>query len=469
GHSRGRPPNVYWFNPNCEVETGQPDASTPKTAVAELAADLETLPSFLAGTDDLVVVRSAPAPEFLSRLVAAGLNPPEFLVTADGAPAMSAHATIGELRPWGWSPHTQRKLARLGKLSPDGPMITVDLQSPARRELISKAWAASVLRDLSADAGWPDWWTGPTAPAMVVTEPGAAQAAVGQLLQTHDTVVVKSPYSTSGRDTLRLNRVPIDGVPTAGVPTAGATLGWIERQLAKQGHLLVEPWLRNVANLSALLTVPKHGRPRLLGTTRFFTNRAGQYQGTLLGRATTGLPNSIQRWLTDSGHEPRRLMTAIERTVNLVGRRLSESGYAGPAGIDMLVEQTDDTASTVHATPYRLKPIVEVNVRFTMGHVALNLARHCAPGTTGLWLLVPIRQLQKCGYESAAAFDEAARQLAPLQTNGGLDPKWRRGVLPTNDPGVATQVQSFVVAGESWVDCQRQVETLGLEWPDITS
>jgi hypothetical protein len=58
----------------------------------------------------------------------------------------------------------------------------------------------------------------------------------------------------------------------------------------------------------------------------------------------------------------------IEHCAHFVGQALHEAGHLGPAGIDALVYQEAEGS-------YRLKPIVEVNPRYTMGHVALRIAR----------------------------------------------------------------------------------------------
>ncbi|MEZ5299491.1 MAG: DUF455 family protein [Verrucomicrobiales bacterium] len=90
--SRGRTPNVFWFNPCAEasVAAGKPH---PMDALERAAqADLALLMIHAARRDDVVAVPQRPGPEFLASLETAGFPLPEILGELDAA-------TLAERKP----------------------------------------------------------------------------------------------------------------------------------------------------------------------------------------------------------------------------------------------------------------------------------------------------------------------------------------------------------------------------------
>ncbi len=64
---------------------------------------------------------------------------------------------------------------------------------------------------------------------------------------------------------------------------------------------------------------------------------------------------------------------------------LREAGFIGPVGIDAFVYRTAEGA-------YRLKPVVEINPRYTMGRLTLELMQQTCPGSFGMFRLVTLAQ-----------------------------------------------------------------------------
>jgi hypothetical protein len=79
-------------------------------------------------------------------------------------------------------------------------------------------------------------------------------------------------------------------------------------------------------------------------------------------------------------------------------------GYSGPVGVDAMVHRQPDGQLA-------LRPVVEINVRFTMGRVAWELARRFGAQGRG-----DLRILRKSDWESA---------------------KRPKNAIPLNDPAVA--------------------------------
>ena len=397
-------PRLHLFNPGCEAEAarGRP-GWTPQRDVAALARDLEALPWVLASPHDAVLVAEPPAPSWCALLEAHGVLLPRFVTTPADAPG---HAPA----PWGPSPDAARRLG--------APW------SAEARTLYRKDHWLPLLAELVArgDARVP----GPIDVGRACVSDAAVADHVATLRAAGvETVVVKAPFGTSGRGAKRL--------PTARVATPSES-GWIARTLREQGAVVVEPWRRRLLDLSLLLDVDAHGA-RILGATRFATDARGQYLGTWLA---TGLEPPVPA--------PWRL--ALAPAAAAVGDALHAAGHRGPAGLDAMVFADDAGAAW-------LKPLLEVNPRTTMGHVALALAARVAPGVHAHWRVFGRRELRALGHPDFPALAAALSHAHPLDRDP--DGRLRSAALPTNDPARALVALGVLIAspaassdGTSW-------------------
>ena len=109
---------------------------------------------------------------------------------------------------------------------------------------------------------------------------------------------------------------------------------------------------------------------------------------------------------------------------------LRTAEFLGPLGIDAFVYR--DAAGAP-----RLKPIVEINPRYTMGRVTVELMRQTCQGSHGLFRLINRAALRAEGSED---FLGHAHQLAgqfPIQLEGVPFARIRSGALCLNDPARA--------------------------------
>lgn len=99
------------------------------------------------------------------------------------------------------------------------------------------------------------------------------------------------------------------------------------------------------------------GRVDLRGLSLFYTER-GAYVGNLVA-------DEPRKWQLLSAYVSRdSLARLIDRLRALLGDALRDT-YAGPLGIDMMVVS--------HEGRLLVHPCVEMNLRATMGHVALRV------------------------------------------------------------------------------------------------
>jgi len=197
---------------------------------------------------------------------------------------------------------------------------------------------------------------------------------------------------------------------------------WASRVLSQQGEVVVEPWLDRVMDLSAQISVGSDGRTRLLGITRFLTDQRGQYRGTLLGDPLWDLNQEIRRAVIGPG-KGWKFFEHLEECAQWIGNKLYQAGHRGPAGIDALVYRHADNS-------YLLKPIVEINPRYTMGHLALRIQRALGDRGGRWFRLVSRASAARAGAKSLRAYAETLPERALCLT----DPARAEFVLATLEP-----------------------------------
>lgn len=234
-----------------------------------------------------------------------------------------------------------------------------------------KAWAQAVAARHDLD---------PELTGLVAAVPGCASVDVidavvaGWPPWARASFTLKPAWGTSGRGRIRGKDAHLD------VPA-----GW--RAPAARGPsgiaAVLEPWLARVTDLSSLWHIDAEGVPHLLGTTRQVVRASGVYLGCdVVGPA--GVAGDVDGE-GDDGRRPRAGTqwdeVAVARARVLVTAAAAE-GYRGPCGVDAFSWRDD-------AGGEHLRGVVELNARFTAGHVALGLAlrRRLPAGARGSFRL----------------------------------------------------------------------------------
>ena len=96
--------------------------------------------------------------------------------------------------------------------------------------------------------------------------------------------MIKAPWSSSGRGLQPITKTPVH--PKVWEKVMGI--------VKEQGFAIAEPLLNKALDL-ALLFELKRGKVETLGTSYFFTNNKGQYEGNYLN----GLPDTIDKLIVD--------------------------------------------------------------------------------------------------------------------------------------------------------------------------
>ena len=429
--SKGRTPSVFLFNPFAEAYVAGGPTFSPAKHQNALARDLAHLPMFLGHDDDVVVLPSRPRVEFLATLKHAGLPVPEFVPLDDPATfAALAERKLGALRPWAWAPDSIRLLAPLRK-SVTGETIPFSEPFPGPvADLYSKAWSAEFLRGVlatfsdDAESPPPPWLCPADVVGVRADTPDAVREAVGRIRAGgHHRVVVKESLGLAGSNALRLWEPEI----------LETQFTWIRHRLRTGQPLVVEPWLDRLFDFSIQLERRPTGL-HVVGYTGLVTDLRGQFVANWAAPdSSVRAPARAAELLRDPARPadvPRELHRTLNRLVDALEVRLAPTGYFGPLGIDTFVYRAADGS-------HRLKPVVEINPRHTMGRLTLGLMRQVQAGSYGIFRLVNRPMLAREGYPDFASYAEDLALRHPLVQEGHPLPRLREGALPLSDPATA--------------------------------
>lgn len=175
-------------------------------------------------------------------------------------------------------------------------------------------------------------------------------------LLTQGPCLVKLPFSSSGRGLWRINQLD------------SQLEGTLRKLLQRHGTLLVEPLLDKLQDYGAEYYIDEAGEVQFVGLCAFETDGQGRYLESLCQA-----PEETLRQLTESLSDPNELTQALAQHRAYLSREVAPY-YHGAIGIDLLTYRPDGVSNRT-----ALHPWVEINLRYTMGHYALDLYRERVP------------------------------------------------------------------------------------------
>ena len=353
-HSKGRVPDVYIFNMGCEFRLLFPSKSNLPKPIAQREEwwDLMMIPFVRNG--DVVIVHKIPPQEHLQQLQKAGFILPQFVLRTEIQKHLS-HRKIAQIQMWGYDPITTKLLcvsSQQKKQSDSKPQWD-------HYEVASKFFAKRIL-DSFVHENLKFFSHLEGLSGIEVHQFSEALNAIKYYQdQGYVACLGKANISSAGRGN-KILTLPLDL----------SMRGWLERTLQLQS-IIIQPKLDKIADLSLQIYIHPSSaslskRYKNLGLTRFFTTPKGDYLGHHLGAISKTLPKGYMRSLYE--HQ------LLDKTIKYVAEALIDVGFYGFAGIDMILfrKQNGDIA---------LQPLIEINPRYTMGHVALQLKKRiCGVG-----------------------------------------------------------------------------------------
>ncbi|HEY6167905.1 MAG TPA: DUF455 family protein [Verrucomicrobiae bacterium] len=434
--SKGRTPSVFVFNPFAEGRVAHGSAFMPVKHQAQLARDLGNLPQFLCRQDDIVLIERRPSVEFLSGIKHAGFALPEFVETK--AVRDLAQRKLGRLRPWAWGPDS------VELLEPLFASVTGEARTTSQRfnkhvaQLYSKVWSVELLRKLLeqvqpaslahhpdqdhvASAASGSWLCTRNEIGVAVDSLDAALEAIAVIRRRgHHKVVVKEALGLAGSNAIRLWEPEL----------LETHRRWIANAVRNRRQLVIEPWLERALDFSVQLEMTPDGL-ELCGYTGLINDRKGQFQANWAApNHARRLPAQVAALFREPADIANRLQRLYAGIFPLLEAELRRADFLGPVSIDAFVYRTPQGDC-------RLKPIVEINPRNTMGRVTVELMKRTCPGSYGVFRLVNRAAARAEGCEDLASFARSVSERFPLRLEGEPVTKIREGALCLNDPATA--------------------------------
>lgn len=311
---------LHLFNPEHDIALAANLAHfTAPLAGRQLRADLAYLPALWADEDDYVLVEQVEQAQRGYESLRQLMNRPQ-------AQFIHRHELsrlpIGQVEPWGWDAAVATDLHRWG--------ISEDIMPSASllehyRQLSHRRTSARLLPSLRMEGT-----VGEAVECTTIEQVYACE-------QRWKKIVIKAPWSSSGR-----------GVRFA------IQEGWIRNIIERQGSVMVEPLYDREKDFGMEFEVDADGQVRYLGLSLFHTKN-GAYIGNIL--ATEEVKREMMaRYVS---------LDLLDRVKQGIIEHAPLADYQGCFGVDMMIIKGEGESL--------LHPCVELNLRRTMGHVALSL------------------------------------------------------------------------------------------------
>ncbi len=444
--SKGRVPNLYLYNADCELELSRESPGyNPNQGMRKVMGDLMSCLMFVARPGDVVLTQKSPTVAYCSAMRELGFDLPEFCALPESAREQQKFLKDrrwGRLHPWGWTPRT---LEIAQGLHTGGADLPIDLSQDgfwrnSWMELFRKSALPQLRRDLRQELGDDDesLWGPREADGALLSDLTDILVAIGRLHAAFGTpAVIKSPYGFAGSGMLRAY---------PGQDLSEAQIGWIERQLELYGAVLIEPWLKRVTDLSVVWSEEN----TQLSSFVFYTNAKGQYKGHSLQTLTYALTPEQRAFLFETKRSTVAGYEQLLRVAGAIRQKLADHGYRYAAGIDTMIYEWKGR--------WYLRVLGEVNCRMTMGHIARGLRKHVNPAKPSLWQSVTVLEAQSKGWSSLTQMaDEMQRQFPPIIRHSLIE----SGIFFSNDPAQSNYILGLVAVGKAAIAACEGMGALG--------
>ena len=343
---------LHYFNPGHEtaVLSGKVNY-TPTTNVQKMQEDLALLPCWYAQPDDLTIVKNSSIAESYSSWLSK-----QFHLFPRTISESELHKEADKLSleafPWGLSPQSLHYFTRLKKKE------NLNLEIPEWIEkykvLTGRQTAKTVLDLLKKDLtdmelpGTPYFFSN--------------LESLEKYTNTHTPpFILKTPFSSSGRGLLWVYTINQKDKQ------------WIEGAIRKQGEISIEAALNKTMDFAMEFLSDGDGKVVYKGLSIFGTLDRGAYSGNILG-------NKSYRESFLLEHVDKQDLEKIKDSLEKILSEVYGNYYRGCIGVDMLLYLSNGKI--------QIHPCVEINMRQTMGMVALYLSEHYVfPSSTGHFIV----------------------------------------------------------------------------------
>ncbi len=287
---------------------------------------------------------------------------------------------------WGWSPAVCHRLRQMGV---DEALLPSPSQLQEIRRLSSRERAVGLLTQMREEGVCADYQS------VYCTDEAQVEAALLRWPRT----ILKAPWSGSGK-----------GLRYGQGGREDTLRGWYQRIIQQQGGVVVEPLYNKVHDLAMEFWSDGQGHVTYQGLSLFETHPNGAYSGNLL------MPESEKEAWLHQFVSPQHVLAVRQWLEQHLGQLIG-TAYRGYLGVDMMLtapptpegekfcqKASDERPALVDektilhpslCSPFSpsggeglgLHPMVEVNLRMTMGMVSILLQRLQPEGFRGVFRL----------------------------------------------------------------------------------
>ena len=334
---------LHIFNPEHDIALAAGlDNFTAPHAGRQLRHDLGWLPTLWAAEGDAILVDDV---EYAKRKLQRRKRILAHSNVQLQAWTQQPHQQPDCIDVWGWDADIKARLHRMG-ISEE--LLPTNEKLEEIRILSHRRTSAKLLAQLTSGDATSKLLVGKAKECKTAEEILTGISQYGQ-------VVLKAPWSSSGRGIRFVNR-----------EMSVSEQGWLKNILQRQGSVMLEPYYNKVKDFGMEFASDGKGHISYLGLSLFHTAN-GAYTGNLLATESRKR-EEMGRFLP---------ITLLDKVKQAICRQLAESigtTYEGPFGIDMMIVSNTDSTK-----PMLLHPCVEINLRRTMGHVAIALNANINP------------------------------------------------------------------------------------------
>ncbi|MCB1173594.1 MAG: DUF455 family protein [Leptospiraceae bacterium] len=400
GYSRGKIPTIWYFRGGQESDFYKLKNEAAKRT--QIQATLGQLYLWTAANDDIVVSSRRPTTELQQRLLEFRTQLPQILAPAQLKDWQNRKA--GSLEFWLWNQNDFQEYKTLIDHSP--------VWQQQRLGNIQQRPEFGYHRQRSIDL---------EARLADQCNHASLEFAQGRILSAHQideyiksatagAWIVKPVFSAAGRGQIRLDEQDCRQ--------------WLEsrarRQLLHNGptqEWLLEKRYQKVCDLCFLYDAHPNGQYFQKGILQFETNNAGGYRGHIIARYSQVMTPDQLKLLHQRDSSGRTLVALLAESIQTALPEIWPQ-WRGPVGVDAMLIQDKGRL--------KLRPVVEVNFRRTMGHLALSLGRILYPGRQGRLQLGSLPNPEPWQARDQKLFQG---DLPLLDTNGNGPQAWLR-VMP---------------------------------------
>ncbi len=465
-YSKGRPPRVFYFYPYCEEELMDKNFNTDKGNIRELESDLDALLFFLASPEDLVIQNSEPSESFIKHLERLNINKIETLKKEKIEQGLK-NRKISEIRPWGFSPSIL-VLFHDYIHNVCGPSYSYIKNLYQKKDefgifdIYKKNFGVTCLEKCIKDN------VIKSSNDLELNEVGEvgticlSMQEVNQAIQYYYErygyidVCAKAPLGLAGRGVLKINTSKND---TSIEIRNNFQYQWIEGTLKNQGSIVIEPYHERLVDISVQFEILPNSKTKNYGITRILCTSQGRYVGNMVGgflnlkysKHPFVLCGKQENFFEERNFEIQKKYKYIMETLRLasvfVSQKLISENYIGPVGIDAFVYWDSIKNKIV------LRPIVEINPRYTMGRLALQFSKYVKKGRTFVYRIFTAKNVKDNHCKNFLEYSQKLSKEYPLcfsrndsEDRGDFNsPLIERGYYYLTDPEKAKKFMAAII------------------------